>query len=49
LELVTQSSGETFFAEISQERYRSLNVVEGATVFAAPRSIRVFGDHADVE
>ncbi len=42
LELVAES-GETFFAEIPQERYRGLNIGLGGTVFAVPRDIRVFG------
>ena len=47
LELVADS-GETFFADLPQERFRSLNVGQGGTVFAVPRDLKVFGGTNDV-
>ena len=43
LELVAQT-GERLCAELSQDRYRSLNIQTGITVYVTPRDIKVFAD-----
>jgi sulfate transport system ATP-binding protein len=43
LELVAES-GERLCAEVSQDRYRSLNIRAGSTVYVTPRDIKVFAD-----
>jgi len=43
LELVAQS-GERLCAELTQERYRSLHISAGSTVFVTPRDVKVFAD-----
>ncbi len=43
LELVAES-GEPLCAELSQERYRSLKIVNGGTVYVTPRDVKVFAD-----
>ncbi|MEN6405103.1 MAG: sulfate ABC transporter ATP-binding protein [Thermoguttaceae bacterium] len=43
LELVAQS-GERLCAELSQDRYRSLHISAGSTVYVTPREVKVFAD-----
>ena len=43
LELAAES-GERLHAELSQDRYRSLGIATGSTVFVTPRDIKVFAD-----
>jgi sulfate/thiosulfate transport system ATP-binding protein len=43
LELLAES-GEQLHAELSQERYRALNIVNGNTVYVTPREVKVFAD-----
>lgn len=43
LELMAQS-GERLCAELSQERYRSLKISTGSTVYVTPRDVKVFAD-----
>ncbi|MCE5302661.1 MAG: sulfate/molybdate ABC transporter ATP-binding protein [Planctomycetaceae bacterium] len=43
LELIAQS-GERIFAEMSQDRYRSLHISAGSTVYVTPRDVKVFAD-----
>jgi sulfate/thiosulfate transport system ATP-binding protein len=43
LELVAES-GEHLHAELSQERYRSLKIANGSTVYVTPRDVKVFAD-----
>ncbi len=38
------SSGERLHAELTQERYRSLGISTGSTVFVTPREVKVFAD-----
>jgi len=38
------SSGERLCAEISQERYRALEIAVGGTVFVTPRDVKVFAE-----
>jgi sulfate/thiosulfate transport system ATP-binding protein len=45
LELLAES-GERLCAEVTQERYRSLNIANGATVYVTPRDVKVFADKA---
>ncbi|MBI4585695.1 MAG: sulfate/molybdate ABC transporter ATP-binding protein [Planctomycetes bacterium] len=42
LELAAES-GETFLAELSQDRFQALKISAGSTIFVAPRDLRVFG------
>mgnify|MGYP000850279601 CR=1 FL=1 len=41
---LTAESGERLCAEMTQERYRSLNITSGSTVFVTPRDVKVFAD-----
>jgi sulfate transport system ATP-binding protein len=41
---LTAISGERLHAELSQERYRTLQVKSGDTVYVTPRGIKVFAD-----
>ena len=41
---LTAESGERLHAELSQERYRSLNIANGSTVYVTPREVKVFAD-----
>jgi sulfate/thiosulfate transport system ATP-binding protein len=41
---LTAESGERLHAELSQERYRSLGIVNGSTVYVTPREVKVFAD-----
>jgi sulfate/thiosulfate transport system ATP-binding protein len=41
---LTAESGERLHAELSQERYRSLGIANGSTVYVTPREVRVFAD-----
>jgi sulfate transport system ATP-binding protein len=43
LEMLAES-GERLCAEISQDRYRSLHIANGSTVYVTPRDIKVFAD-----
>jgi hypothetical protein len=43
LELLAES-GERLCAELTQERYRSLQIATGNTVFVTPRDVKVFAD-----
>jgi sulfate/thiosulfate transport system ATP-binding protein len=43
LELVAES-GERLCAELSQERYRTLKISAGSTVYVTPRDVKVFAD-----
>ena len=43
LELLA-STGERLCAELTQERYRSLGIADGSTVFVTPRDVKVFAD-----
>jgi sulfate/thiosulfate transport system ATP-binding protein len=43
LELVAES-GEHLCAELSQDRYRSLHIAAGSTVYVTPRDVKVFAD-----
>ena len=43
LELVVES-GERLCAELTQERYHSLRIVNGSTVYVTPREVKVFAD-----
>ena len=43
LELLAES-GERLCAELTQERYRSLKIANGSTVFVTPREVKVFAD-----
>jgi sulfate/thiosulfate transport system ATP-binding protein len=43
LELVAES-GERLCAELTQERYRSLHISSGSTVYVTPREVKVFAD-----
>jgi sulfate transport system ATP-binding protein len=45
LELLAES-GERLHAELTQDRYRSLKISTGSTVYATPREVKVFADHA---
>jgi sulfate/thiosulfate transport system ATP-binding protein len=45
LELVAES-GEHLCAELTQERYRSLHLSSGDTVYVTPREVKVFADRA---
>ena len=47
LDLVAES-GERFCAEVTQERYRSLNIANGSTVYVTPRDVKVFADQKGV-
>jgi sulfate transport system ATP-binding protein len=47
LDLVAES-GEHFCAEVTQERYRSLNIANGSTVYVTPRDVKVFADQKGV-
>ena len=38
------SSGERLYAELTQERHRSLGISIGSTVFVTPREVKVFAD-----
>ncbi|NLF08051.1 MAG: sulfate/molybdate ABC transporter ATP-binding protein [Pirellulaceae bacterium] len=38
------SSGEPLCAELSQERFRTLNIMSGDTVYVTPREVKVFAD-----
>jgi sulfate transport system ATP-binding protein len=38
------ATGESLFAEMSQERFRSLEVGVGGTVYVTPREVKVFAD-----
>jgi len=38
------SAGQTLIAELSQERYGTMKLVPGASVYVRPRHIRVFGE-----
>ncbi len=40
------ASGEPLCAELSQERYRSLNIAPGSTVYVTPRDVKVFADES---
>ena len=39
-------SGEPLCAELSQERYRSLDIAPGSTVYVTPRDVKVFADQS---
>jgi sulfate transport system ATP-binding protein len=41
---LTATSGERLHAELTQDRYRSLNIKNGDTVYVTPRDIKVFAD-----
>ena len=41
---LTAESGEHLCAEMTQDRYRSLNIHSGSTVFVTPRDVKVFAD-----
>jgi sulfate/thiosulfate transport system ATP-binding protein len=41
---LTAESGERLHAELTQERYRSLKIVTGSTVYVTPREVQVFAD-----
>ncbi len=43
LELVAES-GESLCADLTQDRYRSLHINVGSTVFVTPRDVKVFAD-----
>ena len=43
LELMAES-GERLYAELTQERYRSLKIANGSTVYVTPREVKVFAD-----
>ena len=43
LELVAES-GERLCAELTQDRYRSLQIRPGSTVYVTPRDVKVFAD-----
>ncbi len=47
LELVAES-GDPLSAELSQDRYRALDVRPGSAVFVAPREIRIFADNYSI-
>jgi sulfate transport system ATP-binding protein len=38
------TSGERLHAELTQERYRSLGISTGSTVYVTPREVKVFAD-----
>jgi sulfate transport system ATP-binding protein len=41
---LTAESGERLHAELTQERYRSLKIANGSTVYVTPREVKVFAD-----
>ena len=41
---LTAESGERLHAELSQDRYRALKIVNGSTVYVTPREVKVFTD-----
>jgi sulfate transport system ATP-binding protein len=43
LELIAES-GERLFAEVTQDRYRTLNIAPSSTVYVTPRDVKVFAD-----
>jgi sulfate transport system ATP-binding protein len=43
---LTATSGERLFADLTQDRYRSLHISTGATVYVTPRDVKVFADKA---
>ena len=47
-DLVTET-GTAFFAEISQERYKKMNVAPGDNIFVSPREFRIFTDSSTEE
>lgn len=41
---LTAESGERLCAELTQERYRTLHISSGSTVYVTPRDVKVFAD-----
>jgi len=46
---LTDLAGQRLHAELTQERYRALNLAVGTTVFLTPRDVKVFADNGPTE